>query len=75
MGDLFVLQRQVEQMRIERYAAIDIGSNAVRLLISNVVSAQGHPPKFMKSSMVRVPIRWVRILSPLVKSRSEMKSE
>ena len=44
-------------MRIERYAAIDIGSNAVRLLISNVVSAQGHPPKFMKSSMVRVPIR------------------
>lgn len=57
MGNLFVLQRQVEQMRIERYAAIDIGSNAVRLLISNVVSAQGHPPKFMKSSMVRVPIR------------------
>ena len=74
MGNQAVLQRQVEQMRIERYAAIDIGSNAVRLLISNVVSAQGHPPKFMKSSMVRYPFG-ARILSPLVKSRSEMKSE
>ena len=44
-------------MKIERYAAIDIGSNAVRVLISNVVAADNHPPKFMKSSMVRVPIR------------------
>ena len=43
-------------MKIERYAAIDIGSNAVRVLIS-VVAAENHPPKFMKSSMVRVPIR------------------
>lgn len=44
-------------MKIERYAAIDIGSNAVRVLISNVVTTENHPPKFMKSSMVRVPIR------------------
>lgn len=44
-------------MRIDRYAAIDIGSNAVRVLISNVVEADGHPAKFLKSSMVRVPIR------------------
>lgn len=44
-------------MKIERYAAIDIGSNAVRVLISNVVEAEGHPTKFLKSSMVRVPIR------------------
>lgn len=44
-------------MKIERYAAIDIGSNAVRILISNVVTAKGAAPKFMKSSLVRVPIR------------------
>lgn len=44
-------------MKIERYAAIDIGSNAVRVLISNVVESEGHPTKFLKSSMVRVPIR------------------
>lgn len=44
-------------MKIERYAAIDIGSNALRVLISNVISDQKSPPKFMKSSMVRVPIR------------------
>lgn len=44
-------------MKIERYAAIDIGSNAVRVLISNVISSKMKSPKFMKSSMVRVPIR------------------
>ncbi len=44
-------------MKVERYAAIDIGSNAIRVLISNVISQKEQPPKFMKSSMVRVPIR------------------
>ena len=44
-------------MKIERYAAIDIGSNAVRILISNVVVSPGNHPKYMKSSLVRVPIR------------------
>ncbi len=44
-------------MKIERYAAIDIGSNAVRVLISNVVTTADTPPKYMKSSLVRVPIR------------------
>ena len=44
-------------MKIERYAAIDIGSNAVRVLISNVVVSKDSPPKYMKSSLVRVPIR------------------
>jgi len=44
-------------MKIEQYAAIDIGSNAVRILISNVISSKKEPPKFMKSSIVRVPIR------------------
>lgn len=44
-------------MKIESYAAIDIGSNAIRVLISNVVITAGNPPKYMKSSLVRVPIR------------------
>jgi len=35
-------------MKIERYAAIDIGSNAVRVLISNVVVSPGTQPKYMK---------------------------
>lgn len=44
-------------MKVERYAAIDIGSNAIRVLISNVICQKEQPAKFMKSSMVRVPIR------------------
>ncbi|WP_333694532.1 Ppx/GppA phosphatase family protein [Flavobacterium sp.] len=42
---------------IKRYAAIDIGSNAMRLLVSNIVEQQGREPQFNKSSLVRVPIR------------------
>ncbi len=42
---------------IKKYAAIDIGSNAVRLLISNIIEQEGKPPMFKKSSLVRVPIR------------------
>jgi exopolyphosphatase / guanosine-5'-triphosphate,3'-diphosphate pyrophosphatase len=44
-------------IKIKKYAAIDIGSNAMRLLISNVVEQQGKEPQFNKSSLVRVPIR------------------
>ncbi len=44
-------------MIIKKYAAIDIGSNAVRLLITNVIEEKGKAPKFKKSSLVRVPIR------------------
>jgi exopolyphosphatase/guanosine-5'-triphosphate,3'-diphosphate pyrophosphatase len=44
-------------INIKKYAAIDIGSNAMRLLISNIVEQQGHEPQFNKSSLVRVPIR------------------
>jgi len=44
-------------MIIKKYAAIDIGSNAVRLLIANVIEEEGKEPKFKKSSLVRVPIR------------------
>ena len=42
---------------IKRYAAIDVGSNAMRLLISNIVEQDGKEPQFNKSSLVRVPIR------------------
>lgn len=44
-------------MDIKIYAAIDIGSNAIRLLISNIISKKGKEPQFKKSSLVRVPIR------------------
>ena len=44
-------------IKIKKYAAIDIGSNAMRLLITNVVEQQGKEPQFNKSSLVRVPIR------------------
>lgn len=40
-----------------KYAAIDIGSNAVRLLISTVTEQEGREPLFKKTSLVRVPIR------------------
>ncbi|PID70937.1 MAG: exopolyphosphatase [Flavobacteriales bacterium] len=44
-------------MKITKYAAIDIGSNGVRLLISNIIEEKGKPTHFKKSSLVRVPIR------------------
>lgn len=42
---------------IKKYGAIDIGSNAIRLLVSNVVEKEDTEPKFKKSALVRVPIR------------------
>lgn len=44
-------------LTIKKYAAIDIGSNAMRLLISNIVEEKGKVTQFSKSSLVRVPIR------------------
>ncbi len=41
----------------KKYAAIDIGSNAVRLLISTITEQEGREPLFKKTSLVRVPIR------------------
>ncbi len=43
-------------MKIRKYAAIDIGSNAVRLLISNVIESK-QQTQFIKNSLVRLPIR------------------
>jgi exopolyphosphatase / guanosine-5'-triphosphate,3'-diphosphate pyrophosphatase len=42
---------------IKKYAAIDIGSNAMRLLIANIVEQPNCAPQFNKSSLIRVPIR------------------
>lgn len=39
-----------------KFAAIDIGSNAVRLLLSNV-NVEGPEPVFETSSLIRVPVR------------------
>ncbi len=44
-------------LNIKKYAAIDIGSNAMRLLIANIVEQDGKDTQFNKSSLVRVPIR------------------
>jgi exopolyphosphatase/guanosine-5'-triphosphate,3'-diphosphate pyrophosphatase len=44
-------------LEIKKFAAIDIGSNAVRLLISNIVIVKDEEPKFKKSALIRVPIR------------------
>ena len=43
-------------MEIRKFAAIDIGSNSVRLLIANVLQ-NGDGPFFKKSSLIRVPVR------------------
>jgi exopolyphosphatase/guanosine-5'-triphosphate,3'-diphosphate pyrophosphatase len=44
-------------MKIKKYAAIDIGSNGVRLLVSNIILKKDKKPIFNKSALVRVPIR------------------
>lgn len=41
----------------KNYAAIDIGSNAVRLLVSTITEKKGEETTFRKTSLVRVPIR------------------
>ena len=44
-------------INLKKYAAIDIGSNAMRLLVTNVIETEGKPTHFSKSALVRVPIR------------------
>ncbi|OQD42665.1 Ppx/GppA phosphatase family protein [Croceivirga radicis] len=44
-------------INIRKFAAIDIGSNAVRFLVHNVIERKGQPVKFKKSELIRVPIR------------------
>jgi exopolyphosphatase/guanosine-5'-triphosphate,3'-diphosphate pyrophosphatase len=42
---------------IRKFAAIDIGSNAIRLLVNNVIEQKGKPTTFKKSALIRVPVR------------------
>jgi exopolyphosphatase/guanosine-5'-triphosphate,3'-diphosphate pyrophosphatase len=44
-------------LHLIKYAAIDIGSNGVRLLISNVITFKKKETQFTKSALIRVPIR------------------
>ncbi|NNF82180.1 MAG: exopolyphosphatase [Flavobacteriaceae bacterium] len=44
-------------LKIRKFAAIDIGSNAVRLLVANILEQEDEPTLFRKNSLVRVPIR------------------
>ncbi|TDS66120.1 Ppx/GppA phosphatase family protein [Myroides indicus] len=44
-------------LKIKKYAAIDIGSNAMRLLIMNIIEEKGKETIFSKSSLIRVPVR------------------
>jgi len=42
---------------VKKYAAIDIGSNAMRLLVANIIEEEGKETHFSKNALVRVPIR------------------
>ena len=44
-------------LNIKKYGAIDVGSNAIRLLIVTVIEQEGKVAKFKKTSLIRVPIR------------------
>ncbi|UMB62252.1 rod shape-determining protein [Lutibacter sp. A80] len=45
-------------LKIEKLAGIDIGSNAIRLLVANIITDKNSEhPSFKKSALVRVPIR------------------
>lgn len=43
-------------MKIKKYAAIDIGSNAIRMLVSNIINFKKEKI-ILKNALVRVPIR------------------
>ena len=40
-----------------RFAAIDIGSNAIRLLFSRIIEKENDNPFFIKESLIRMPLR------------------
>lgn len=44
-------------IKLKKYAAIDIGSNAMRLLVANIIEEEGKETHFSKSALVRLPIR------------------
>jgi exopolyphosphatase/guanosine-5'-triphosphate,3'-diphosphate pyrophosphatase len=44
-------------LKIRKFAAIDIGSNAIRLLTHNVIEESGKKTQFRKNALIRVPVR------------------
>ncbi|MCJ7466958.1 MAG: exopolyphosphatase [Maribacter sp.] len=44
-------------MKVRKFAAIDIGSNAIRLLTQNVIEQPNKQTQFYKNSLIRVPVR------------------
>jgi exopolyphosphatase/guanosine-5'-triphosphate,3'-diphosphate pyrophosphatase len=44
-------------LNIRKLAAIDIGSNAIRLLVHNVIEERGKETRFRKNVLIRVPVR------------------
>ena len=44
-------------MKVKKYAAIDVGSTAIRLLIMNIIERKGEEPLFTKNAIIRAPIR------------------
>ena len=43
-------------MKLKKFAAIDIGSNAIRILIANIIQTD-HDVIFQKNSLIRSPVR------------------
>ena len=43
-------------MKVKKFAAIDIGSNAIRILIANIIQTD-HDVVFQKNSLIRSPVR------------------
>jgi exopolyphosphatase/guanosine-5'-triphosphate,3'-diphosphate pyrophosphatase len=44
-------------LKVRKFAAIDIGSNAIRLLTQNVIEERNKKTRFYKNSLIRVPVR------------------
>ncbi len=44
-------------LKVRKFAAIDIGSNAIRLLTHNIIEEQDKETQFRKSALIRVPVR------------------
>ncbi|SMC55850.1 Ppx/GppA phosphatase family protein [Cellulophaga tyrosinoxydans] len=44
-------------MKVRKFSAIDIGSNAIRLLTHNIIEEKNKKAQFRKSSLIRVPVR------------------
>ncbi|SDN02718.1 Ppx/GppA phosphatase family protein [Kriegella aquimaris] len=47
----------MSSLKVRKFAAIDIGSNAIRLLTHNVIEEKGKITRFRKSALIRVPVR------------------